>query len=92
MSNGKVQRYVDFASWSQSDNYLNAKDAIVVMVVSLDSNWKILTVYFLINGIDSQTNARIFTTGFQMLHDVGVKLTLDRPSQPFSTTNLLGAT
>lgn len=63
------------------------------MVVSLYSNWKIPITYFSINGIVSQTNARIVTTAL-LLHDVGVKvvlLTLEEPSQHFNTTNLLGA-
>lgn len=65
------------------------------MVVSLDSNWKIPIAYFLINGIDSRTNAGIIKESLTRLYSVGVNVvsvTLDGPVEHFATMRELGAT
>lgn len=58
LPNGEIKGYVDVGSNVEKRGpSLLAKDALVLIVVSLDAKWKIPIGYFLINGIDSDTNA-----------------------------------
>lgn len=93
LRNRKVRGYVDFGSFIENiDNLPFAKDVLVLVVVSLDSNWKIPIAYFFINGIDSETNAGIINTALSRLYDAGVTIvsvTLDGPTQHFATMRKL---
>ncbi|KMQ87397.1 thap domain-containing protein [Lasius niger] len=92
---GKVDGHVDFGAQLQlDDNSHEAKNALVFMVVGVNSNWKLPIGYFLINGIESETSAELVTDALIQLHDVGVEvisLTLDGTSEHFATVKLLGA-
>lgn len=71
-----------------------AKNALVFMVVGLDSNWKLPIAYFLINGIASETSAVLIENALVQLHEIGVEvvsLTLDGPNEHFATVRKLGA-
>lgn len=86
---------MDIGSGAESNNtFPLAKDALVLMVVSLDDSWKIPIGFFLINNIDSATNAGLLINGLIRLHDIGVNVvsvTLEGPPQHFSILRALGA-
>ena len=94
-SNGIVRGYVDVGTKIEcSDTIPIAKDALVMMVVALDGSWKLLICYFLINGIDSATNSGFITDALIRFHDIDVEVisvTLDGPTEHFSTMRSLGA-
>lgn len=95
MPNGKVSGYVDLGTDIENDETNPiAKDALVMMVVSLDSSWKIPIAYFLINGITSVTNTGLITDALIRLSNIGIEVTsvtLDGPAEHFSTMKALGA-
>ncbi|KMQ85163.1 thap domain-containing protein 9-like protein [Lasius niger] len=95
LPNGKICGYVDFGSEMESNDTIPlTKDALVMMVVSLDESWKIPLGYFLINGIDSATNSGLIREALIRLHEIEVEvvsLTLDGPSEHFATMRALGA-
>jgi len=95
LPNGIVRGYVDFGTKIDSCGSIPlAKDALVLMAVSLDSNWKIPLGYFLINGINSEINAGLVRESLIRLHDIGVNvtfITLDGLSEHFATMHLMGA-
>lgn len=83
MSSKWYYERIDIGSKEEQSDFLHqAKNALVVMVVSLDSNWKIPIGYFLIDGIDATTNAGLISESLTRLHEIGVtvvSLTLDGP-------------
>ncbi|XP_071641013.1 uncharacterized protein [Temnothorax longispinosus] len=93
---GKLRGYVNVGSGIETcDDIPLAKEALVFMAVALDGRWKIPLGYFLVNGIDSSTNASLIQNCLQRLDEIGVEvssLTLDGPSQHFATLRKLGAT
>lgn len=92
LSNGTVRGYVDLGFEMENANPIPlAKDALVLMAVSLDSSWKIPLGFFFINGINADTNSGLITQSLIRLHVKVVSVTLDGPSQHFSTMRLLGA-
>lgn len=92
---GKVYGHVDYGpEFVLNDNSKEAKNALVFMVVGLDSNWKLPIAYFLINGIASETSAVLIENTLVQLHEIGdevVSLTLDGPNEHFATVQKLGA-
>ena len=93
--NRKVRGFDDIGNaMKTSDSVPFATSALVMMVVFLDSAWKILIGYFLINGIDSTTNSALIVEGLIRLHNVGVKavsVNLDGTAEHLATMRLLGA-
>lgn len=96
LPNGKVRGYVDIGTQiDESDNMQLAKEAIVLMVVSIDSSWKLLIGYVVVNGMDSATTAGIISNALVLLNEINVRVlsvTLDGPADHFSAMKLLGAT
>ena len=94
-SNGVVRGYVDVGTKIEcSDTIPIAKDALVMMVVALDGRWKLPIGYLLINGIDSATNSGLITDALIRLYEIDVEVvsvTLDGPTEHFSTMRSLGA-
>lgn len=65
LPNGKICGHVDFGSEMElNDNIPLAKDALVLMVMSLDESWKLPIGYFLINGIDFCNKFRTYQRNF----------------------------
>ncbi|EZA47328.1 THAP domain-containing protein [Ooceraea biroi] len=95
-SGSKLSGYVDVGSGIETcDDIPLAKDALVFMAVAIDDRWKIPLRYFLVNGIDASANAGLIQNCLQRLDEIGVEvvsLTLDGPSQHFTTVRQLGAT
>ena len=71
-----------------------AKDALVLMVVSVNSSWEIPCGYFFVDGLSGIERANLVKICFEKLHDVGVNvlsLKCDGPSCHFSMLTELGA-
>ena len=93
--NGKECRgYVDLGTGSHDDSLPVATNALVFMLVSMNSNWKIPVGYFLIDGMTGKEKASLVTTCLEKLHDIGVTVaafTCDGPSAHFAMLKELGA-
>lgn len=91
---GKFHGYVDVGCGRVDDSLPVAKDALVLMVVSINSSWKIPVGYFLVDGLNGEERANLVTQCLHKLHDIGVcvvSLTCDGPSCHFSMMRALGA-
>lgn len=82
--------------WSgvEDDTTPAARDALVFMVVALNSNWKLPIAYFLIDGMSGKERANLVQQCLVRLKDVGVhcvSLTCDGPSCHFTMLEALGA-
>ena len=92
---GKRYRgFVDLGTDVDDDSVPEAKDALVLMVVSLNGSWKVPCGYFLVDSLSGQEKANLVKTCLQKLSDVGIKiksLTCDGPSSHFSMLKSLGA-
>ena len=79
----KYQGYVDLGNGADDDSLPMAKDALVFMVVSQNSSWKVPCGYFFVDGLSGKERANLVRVCIQRLHDVGVRvtsLTCDGPS------------
>lgn len=91
------QGYINYGPGSGTeliDNLPYAKDAFVIMVVGLNTHWKVPIAYYLINGITAEEKANIVISCLHQLHDTGIiikTLTFDGASNNISMTSLLGA-
>lgn len=96
LPNGKVRGYVDVGSQMDDGDTLQlAKEAVVLMVVSVDNSWKLPIGYVVVKGMDSVTTAGIISNALILLNDIKVKvlsLTLDGTSEHFAAMKVLGAT
>lgn len=92
---GKCFRgYVDFGTGIDDDSLPTAKDALVLMAVSLNSSWNVPCGYFLIDGLSGLEKANLVEICLRKLHDVGVKVaafTCDGTSAHFAMLKALGA-
>ena len=92
--NGKYYGYVDVGSGDVNDSTPVARDALVLMVVSVNGSWKLPIGYFLVDGMSGKERANLVTESLHRLHAVGVRtvsLTCDGPSCHFAMMRSLGA-
>ena len=85
--------FVDIGTGINDDSLPAATEALVLMVVSMNSSWKVPCGYFLIDGLTGKEKANLVTTCLEKLHDVGVKvasLTCDGPSVNLAMLKALG--
>jgi len=71
-----------------------AKEALVIMLVAINSNWKIPIGYFLLNGLSGEEKANLIKTALTIVHDTGVlvkTLTFDGAASNISMATSLGA-
>lgn len=90
----KFRGYVDIGTEMDDDSTDVATEALVFMVVSLDSHWKIPCGYFLINGMTGKERANVVKLCLTKLAEAGariVSLTCDGLSCNFSMFKDLGA-
>ncbi|KAL4085161.1 hypothetical protein QTP88_027453 [Uroleucon formosanum] len=69
------QGYIDFGlggKTEEMDNLPYAKDAFVIMVVGINTSWKVPIAYYLINGISAEEKANIILNCLQELDTTGV--------------------
>ena len=86
--------YVDLGTGINDDSLPEATDALVFMVVSVNSSWKVPCGYFLVNGLTGAEKANLTKECITKLHEVGVKVvsfTCDGPTSHQSMLKLLGA-
>ncbi|KAL4103428.1 hypothetical protein QTP88_018805 [Uroleucon formosanum] len=78
----------------EMDNLPYAKDAFVIMVVGINTSWKVPIAYYLINGISAEEKANIILNCLQELDTTGViikTLTFDGAANNFSMASELEA-
>ncbi|KAL4103355.1 hypothetical protein QTP88_018732 [Uroleucon formosanum] len=78
----------------EMDNLPYAKDAFVIMVVGINTIWKVPIAYYLINGISAEEKANIILNCLQELDTTGViikTLTFDGAANNFSMASELEA-
>lgn len=94
--NGKRnQGYVSYGTElnEDTDSLPLAKEALVLMLVALNSNWKIPIGYFLLNGLSGDEKANLVRMALNIVHDTGViikGLTFDGAASNFSMASSLG--
>ncbi|KAL4127129.1 hypothetical protein QTP88_011327 [Uroleucon formosanum] len=91
------QGYIDFGlggKTEEMDNLPYAKDAFVIMVVGMNTSWKVPIAYYLINGISAEEKANIILNCLQELDTTGIiikTLTFDGAANNLSMASELGA-
>ena len=56
---GSIAEFVDYGIDDDDDSLPEASDALVFMVVSLNSNWKVPCGYFLVNVLTGEEKANL---------------------------------
>jgi len=90
----KFSGYVDIGNKLEDDSNPIATEALVFMVVAVNSNWKLPVGYFLVAGLSGTDRANLVRQCLMKLYDVGIhvtSLTCDGPSCHFSMMKELGA-
>ncbi|KAL4156135.1 hypothetical protein QTP88_000170 [Uroleucon formosanum] len=91
------QGYIDFGlggKTEEMDNLPYAKDAFVIMVVDINTSWKVPIAYYLKNGISAEEKANIILNCLQELDTTGViikTLTFDGAANNLSMASELEA-
>jgi len=91
------QGYIDYGlggTTRQTDNLPFAKDAFVIIVVGMNTYWKIPVAYYLIAGITAEEKANIILSCLEELCKIGIKiktLTFDGAANNLAMSNVLGA-
>ncbi|KAL4136335.1 hypothetical protein QTP88_007883 [Uroleucon formosanum] len=91
------QGYIDFGlggKTKEMDNLPYAKDAFVIMVVDINTSWRVPIAYYLINGISAEEKANIILNCLQELDTTGViikTLTFDGAANNLSMASELEA-
>ena len=86
--------YVDMGTGINDDTAPLATEALVFMVVCVDSHWKVPVGYFLIKGLSGAERANLVRQCIMKLTEIGVKIvsiTCDGPSCHISMLRNLGA-
>ena len=89
----KFVGYVDVGTDIDDDSVPITTEALVFMVVSLNSSWKVPTGYFFIDGLNGDERASLINPCLLKLHDIGVvisSVTCDGPSCNFAMFASLG--
>lgn len=76
------------------DSAIPATEALVLMVVSLNSSWKLPIAYFMIAHLSADEKVLILNSALKKLHDIKVEvvsMTCDAPATNISTLRKLGA-
>ena len=87
----KFRDFVDIGTDGSMDDLTPpATDALVFMLVSLNSHWKVPCAYFFIAGLSGVERANLVTQCLLKLYDVA-SITCDAPSTHFAMYEALGA-
>lgn len=91
----RLQGYINYGHNIQdSDAMLKATEALVFLVVALNSHWKIPVGYFLIHGLTAEEKANLLKTCLINIHETGAvvkTLTFDGAASNISMARHLGA-
>jgi hypothetical protein len=95
-SGDKFHGYVEVGIENDTDciNTTEATNALVIMVVALNENWKVPVGYFLIKSLRAQERADIINRSLTRLQDTGAKchsITFDGASVNIPMCKVLGA-
>lgn len=94
-NNNRMQGYVNLGlNTEHFDGLPMAKEALVFMIVALNSRWKVPIAYFLINGISAQERGNLVNMCLTKISDTGAfdrTLTFDGIAANFSMAHFLGA-
>lgn len=93
--NGKrLQGYINYGiKTDEVDGLPKAREALVFLLVSINSHWKIPIAYFLTNGLNTQEKANLVNTVLSFVHDKGVSVktfTFDGAATNISKSACLG--
>ncbi|KAG1655031.1 DNA transposase THAP9 [Nymphon striatum] len=87
--------YIDLGNGLEDDDSAPvAKDALVLMVVSVNGSWKVPCGYFFLDGLSGVERANLVNVCLQRLWDTGAEVasvTFDGPSCHFTMSSELGA-
>jgi len=73
----RYYKYVDLGVNNNTTNVDNpppARNALVFMLVALNSHWKVPLGYFLINSLDGKERASLLEKSLELIHETGVIL------------------
>ena len=90
----RFRGFVDLGNEVDDDSVPVATQALVFMVVCVNSSWKVPCAYFFIVGMSGSDRANLIRICIERLHDAGIKVisvTCDGPSCHFSMMSYLGA-
>jgi len=91
----RLQGYISVGhKINDSDAMIEATEALVFLVVALNSYWKIPVGYFLIHGLTAEEKANLLKTILINMHDIGAivkTLTFDGAASNISMARHLGA-
>lgn len=76
------------SAYSDNDNLITAKNALVLMAVFMNESWRIPIGYFLIRSLNSEERANILTLAFELLQKANCKvysITFDGAASNIST-------
>jgi len=86
-----VQGYISVGhKINDSDAMIEATEALVFLVVALNSHWKIPVGYFLIHGLTAEEKANLLKTILINIHDTGAivkTLTFDGAASSLASTS-----
>ena len=89
----RMRGYVDLGNEVVDDDSV-AKDALVFMVVCVNSSWKVPCAYFFIDGLGGTERANLIKLCIQRLSDIDIRIisvTCDGPSTHLKMLKELGA-
>lgn len=91
----RLMGYVNYGTGTDGcDGLPKTTQALVFMLVAINSNWKVPVGYFLINGIGSTEKGNLVNTCVRLVHKIWVPvrtLTFDGTVSNFSMAKYLGA-
>jgi len=92
---GKIVGVVDLGTGVEpDDSALPATEAFVLMVVSINSSWKLPIAYFMIAHLSAEEKVSIMYPALKKLHNIKdevVSMTCDAPPTNISTLKKFGA-
>lgn len=84
--------YIVLGNGLSSDSLKIAKECFMLMVVSINENWKLLSGYFLVSKLNSSRKAELVQHALSLLYDTGIEiisLTFDGYSSNTTVARLL---
>lgn len=86
--------HIDIGNGINNDSLAAAKECLVIMIVSVNENWKLPIGYFLVNSLNSSQKAELVKHALNLLSNITnlnvVSLTFDGCSTNVTMSQLLG--
>jgi len=93
-SGQKYHGFVDLGTEMDDDSLPEAKEALVFLLVAVNSRWKIPVAYYLVAGLSGSERSSIVISILEAVHETGVhivSLTFDGAHCNIAMANQLGA-